>query len=109
MNDPGQDLVTVVGALFDLLLCVALVITALAALQSRDLFRAVVMFVAFGLLMTLAWVRLEAPDLALAEAAIGAGLTGALLLDTVGYLRAQQQEASSGASSPEETPPRRAP
>jgi uncharacterized MnhB-related membrane protein len=41
----------------------------------------------FGLLMALTWVRLDAPDIALAEAAIGAGLTGALLLDTIGYLR----------------------
>ena len=32
--------------------------------------------------------RLGAPDVALAEAAIGAGLSGALLLDTVGHLRA---------------------
>jgi energy-converting hydrogenase B subunit D len=32
-------------------------------------------------------VRLEAPDVALAEAAIGAGLTGALLLDALGHLR----------------------
>jgi hypothetical protein len=39
-----------------------------------------------GLLMALAWARLEAPDIALAEAAIGAGLTGALLLDAVGQM-----------------------
>src|SRR5690606_22453 len=63
------------------------VLCAAADLLSRDLFRAVVMFIAFGLVMSLAWVRLRAPDLALAEAAIGAGLTGALLLDAVGQLR----------------------
>lgn len=34
----------------------------------------------FGLLMALVWARLHAPDIALAEATIGAGLTGALLL-----------------------------
>lgn len=72
---------------FDLLLGPALCLVAALALASRDLFRAIVMFIVFGLLMALAWVRLEAPDLALAEAAIGAGLTGVLLLDTLGYLR----------------------
>lgn len=41
------------------------------------------MFIIFGLLMALAWARLAAPDIALAEAAIGAGLTGALLLDAL--------------------------
>lgn len=73
--------------LLDGLLIAALIITAGAALVSRDLLRAVVFFIAFGLLMSLAWVRLQAPDLALAEAAIGAGLAGALLLDAVGQLR----------------------
>lgn len=68
-------------------LVLALVISAGAALLSRDLFRAVVFFIAFGLLMAVVWVRLNAPDLALAEAAISAGLTGALLLDAVGQLR----------------------
>ncbi len=72
---------------FDVLLGLTLCTTAIGALTSRDLFRAIVMYIAFGLLMALAWVRLEAPDIALAEAAIGAGLTGVLLLDTLGYLR----------------------
>lgn len=71
----------------DLLLICALLATASAALLSRDLFRAVVVFIAFGLLMALAWVRLQAPDIALAEAAIGAGLTGVLLLDAVSHFR----------------------
>jgi energy-converting hydrogenase B subunit D len=73
----------------DALLAGALVWVAWRALNVPDLFRAVVLFIAFGLLMTLAWVRLNAPDLALAEAAIGAGLTGALLIDAVGHLRAR--------------------
>lgn len=75
----------------DGLLVSALLTTAVAVLWSRNLFRAVVMFIAFGLLMALAWVRLQAPDIALAEAAIGAGLTGVLLLDAarhLGYNRA---------------------
>lgn len=74
-------------AWFDLLLGLTLCLSAVLALASRELFRAIVMFIVFGLLMALAWVRLEAPDIALAEAAIGAGLTGVLLLDTLGYLR----------------------
>ena len=72
--------------LLDGLLVVALLVTAAAALGSQDLFRAVVVFIAFGVLMAVAWVRLQAPDIALAEAAIGAGLTGVLLLDAVSHL-----------------------
>jgi len=66
--------------LFDGLLGLALLWLAWQALSCDDLFKAIVLFVAFGLLMALAWVRLDAPDVALAEAAIGAGLTGALLM-----------------------------
>jgi len=77
---------------FDLLLVAALLWSAARALTTADVFRAVVLFIVFGLLMALAWTRLGAPDIALAEAAIGAGLTGALLLDAVGHLRAKQRE-----------------
>lgn len=80
---------------FDLLLAVALLWSAVRAVTTADLFRAVVMFIVFGLLVALAWARLGAPDIALAEAAIGAGLTGALLLDAVGHLRAVRRERES--------------
>ena len=65
---------------FDLLLSATLVALAAAALISREPRRAVVLFIAFGLLLALVWARLRAPDVALAEAAIGAGLAGALML-----------------------------
>ncbi|MBW9257826.1 MAG: DUF4040 domain-containing protein [Candidatus Thiodiazotropha sp. (ex. Lucinisca nassula)] len=64
----------------DLLLAGMLIGLAWAALSRDDLRRGVVLFIAFGLLLAIVWARLLAPDLALAEAAIGAGLSGALLL-----------------------------
>lgn len=67
----------------DIVLCGTLVWLAMQALLTRDLFKATVMYIVFGLVLALVWARLEAPDLALAEAAIGAGLTGALLLGTL--------------------------
>jgi energy-converting hydrogenase B subunit D len=76
--------------LFDMLLAPLLLWIAWRALWVAELFRAVVLFIVFGLVMTLAWVRLDAPDVALAEAAIGAGLTGALLLDALAHLRSKR-------------------
>jgi multisubunit Na+/H+ antiporter MnhB subunit len=76
----------------DLVLAVAIPWLAWAALSGRDLFRSVVVYIVFGLVMALAWVRLQAPDIALAEAAIGAGLTGALLLDAVAQLGGAEEE-----------------
>lgn len=65
---------------FDAILIPSLLWLAWRSLTTENLFKAVVLFVSFGLLMALVWARLMAVDVALAEAAIGAGLTGALLL-----------------------------
>lgn len=75
-----METLTLLSWIFDSLLGLSLLWLAWRALMSPDLFKAIVLFISFGLLMALAWVRLNAPDVALAEAAIGAGLTGALLL-----------------------------
>lgn len=72
----------------DVVLVTLLLWVGWRALASADLFKAVVQFIVFGLLLSLAGVRLGAPDVALAEAAIGAGLAGALLLDTLSRLGA---------------------
>jgi uncharacterized MnhB-related membrane protein len=83
-----------VGLLLDALLVLILLWLAWAALASRDLFRGIVLFIAFGLVLAMCWVRLGAPDVALAEAAIGAGITGALLLATWGRLPGKDHKAS---------------
>jgi len=71
---------------FDALVALGLLWLGWRVLREPGAFRAVVLFIALGLLSALAWARLRAPDLALAEAAIGAGITGALLLDVLGGL-----------------------
>jgi uncharacterized MnhB-related membrane protein len=76
--------------LFDVGLVLTIVWLAIRALAEVKMFKSVVLFIAFGLLTALAWVRLSAPDIALAEAAIGAGITGALMLDAVGHLRGRE-------------------
>lgn len=68
------------GFVIDVIIGLIALGLAWGALTSTKLFKAIVLFISFGLVMALAWVRLRAPDVALAEAGIGAGLTGALLL-----------------------------
>ncbi|WP_217477543.1 hydrogenase subunit MbhD domain-containing protein [Stutzerimonas stutzeri] len=65
--------------LFDGVLGALLLGLAFGALHGRNLYASVLLFIAFGLALALIWARLGAADLALAEAAIGAGLTGVLL------------------------------
>jgi len=77
---------------FDGMLALGLLVLAWMLLHSPDLFKAIVLFICFGLIMSLAWVRLRAVDIALAEAAIGAGLTGALFLSAHSKLRRYSQK-----------------
>jgi uncharacterized MnhB-related membrane protein len=78
----------------DGLLLLSIVVLAWRSLNDRDLFRAVISFIALGLLVAVAWVRLRAPDVALAEAAVGAGLTGALVLSALVRMRRRERAAT---------------
>src|ERR1700727_3234457 len=67
----------------------ALLVLAVAGwtIAAREAFGSVVGYVAYGLLLSLVWVRLFAVDVALTEAAIGSGVTGMLLLSAAARLR----------------------
>ena len=71
---------------------------ALWTVVARDAFLAVAGFVVYGLLLSLLWVRLAGIDVALTEAAIGGGLSGALLLGAVGRLHGTEAEATAERS-----------
>lgn len=90
--------------IFDILLALTLVGLAARVLTTPDLFKAVVLFIVLGLLMAVAWTRLEAPDIALAEAAIGAGLTGALFLSALGQMEASQRSGAPESGRPASIP-----
>lgn len=92
---------------FDGLLCAALLFIAWRIVAASGLFRAIVLFLVFGLLMSLAWVRLNAVDVALAEAAIGAGLTGTLFL--AAYSRVRRPAPPLGDRTDREGRPHSAP
>ncbi len=82
----------------------ALLILAVAAWATlvRETFASVVGFVVYGLLLALAWVSLSSVDVALTEAAIGSGVTGALLLAASARLRgteAQSDEERAGLTT----------
>jgi multisubunit Na+/H+ antiporter MnhB subunit len=64
----------------DIGLAFLVVTVAASIIIARDLFAAVVSYVAYGLLLAFVWIRLYAPDVALTEAAVGGGVTGVLLI-----------------------------
>ncbi|MGF0227406.1 hydrogenase subunit MbhD domain-containing protein [Dietzia natronolimnaea] len=71
------------AGVIDLVVGVAALVAAIVALTVRDRLTALVSFVLLGGLLALVWAGVRAPDVALAEAAIGTGVTGALLVDAV--------------------------
>ncbi|HSK86314.1 MAG TPA: hydrogenase subunit MbhD domain-containing protein [Rubrobacter sp.] len=95
---------TQLGWVFDALLAGSLPLLAWRVLATRDLFKAVILFITFGLLVAISWARLGAPDIALAEAAIGAGITGALFLNTLGGLAGEKNGAQRGSEHGYELP-----
>ncbi len=85
--------------LLDGLLAVTLLGLGWAAVATRDPRRGIPLFIAFGLLMALVWLRLDAPDVALAEAAIGAGVAGVLLLAALGDQGGSDDAAAQPAAA----------
>ncbi len=65
------------------------------AIFARGVFPALLGFVAYGLVLTLAWVHLSGIDVALTEAAIGGGFTSLLLVRAAARLRESRVEAAA--------------
>lgn len=65
---------------FDIMLLVLLISCALAVIRVKDLLGAVVIFSVYSLVMCLLWQHRGAPDVAMTEAAVGAGVTTVLFL-----------------------------
>ena len=78
----------------DAVLAALVLAVAIGAIAARTAFTAVIGFVAYGMLLALVWVRLAAADVALTEAAIGSGVTGALLIRAAGRLRGTEAQTA---------------
>ena len=64
--------------IFEYMLLAFLIGCALAVSFTRKVLSAVIIFMSYSIVMSIIWLLLEAPDLALTEAAIGAGITSIL-------------------------------
>lgn len=76
-----------IATVFEIVLAAVVLGLGIWTIAVRETFSATVGFVAYGLLVALIWVRLDAIDVALTEAAIGGGLGGVLLLGAAARLR----------------------
>ena len=70
------------------ILLAGLVVCAVAAPLCKRLLTTVIVYMAFSLLMAVLWSLLQTPDLAITEAAVGAGVSGLLLIYTLKKIHA---------------------
>ena len=75
-----------------LVLMCFLIVCALCASLSKSLFNTVLIFMGFGVVMSVIWLILQAPDLSITEAAVGVGVDSVLYFLTLKKLKALKGE-----------------
>lgn len=71
-----------------------LILCAIITAISRKLLDTIIVFMAYSLMMSILWVLLESPDLAITEAAVGAGVTSVLFFVTLRKIHRIQEEGN---------------
>lgn len=74
--------------LFTCILLGFLLVCAIAASLSKNLLNTILIYMSYSLIMSVIWILLESPDLAITEAAVGAGVTTVLFLITLKKIHA---------------------
>lgn len=82
---------------FKILLLVFLILCALSASLIKNPLLSVIVFMSYSLIMSIIWFLLESPDLAITEAAVGAGVSSILFFVTLRKLKALS-EAGGGSN-----------
>ncbi len=72
----------------NVLLLIFILACAVAVSVNRDLLTSIIIFMAQSIAMSIVWILLRAPDLAITEAAVGAGITTLLMFITLKKLHA---------------------
>ncbi len=80
---------------FEMILLLSLVVCAVSVAFTRDLLTSIVIFMSYSLIMCVLWVLLQSPDLAITEAAVGAGVTSILFFVTLKKIRAIRKEGGN--------------
>ena len=69
--------------ILNVVIVIFLIVCALAIGKIKDLLGAVILFSAYSLMMSVLWLVLKTPDVAITEAAIGAGVTSILFFAVI--------------------------
>ena len=73
--------------IIELMLLGLLLVCGIATCLSKNLLVSLVIYMAYSVIMSIIWALLEAPDLAITEAAVGASVSSVLLFLTLKKIR----------------------
>ena len=74
--------------IFEIVLFIFLFVCAISVSFSKNLLNSIIIFMSYSLIMAIIWILLESPDLAITEAAVGAGITSVLFFVTLKKIQA---------------------
>lgn len=80
----------------NVLLLAFILICAVAVSITKDLLTSIIIFMAQSIAMSVVWILLRAPDLAITEAAVGAGITTLLMFISLKKLHAVRVQGRKG-------------
>lgn len=78
--------------IFTMILLSFLVVCAVAVSFSKNLLNSILIFMSYSLVMSIIWILIESPDLAITEAAVGAGITSVLFFVTLKKIHMIREE-----------------
>ena len=78
--------------IFEIVLLCCLIACAVSVCFVKDLLASIIVFMSYSLIMAVIWVLLQSPDLAITEAAVGAGVTSVLFFVTLKQIHAVRKE-----------------
>lgn len=88
---------------FQCILLGFLIVCAVSVSFSKNLLNSILIYMSYSLIMSILWVCLESPDLAITEAAVGAGVTSILFFATLKKIQAirieKEKQKEEGAQN----------
>ena len=77
--------------IFKAILLIFLIVCAVAVSINKNLLTSIIIFMSYSLIMSIIWIIIESPDLAITEAAVGAGVTSVLFFITLKKIHAMDE------------------
>ena len=82
----------------EIALLLLVVICGISTCVTKNLMVSLIIFMAYSVFMSIIWALLKAPDLAITEAAVGAGISSILMFITLREIREMKRKYEVGVA-----------